>query len=205
MAKDMAKHYEARVRELKGEQAKAKSEGEQKRIEVTEYSGLIGSTLDLAAKIFPGYEAVKKVELPAPNFDALLMNNQADLSAGNSAKADNLTKIYNDYVAAHPEIFNPPAGEPDFPADAIASSTPATPDSSASSTPEQTNLPAQAGPPVGEDATTTPDISEPPAIDPIQNPGEPTSVEIIDLPVPEPALTPEPENAPVEPAPAPAE
>ncbi|NCO25123.1 hypothetical protein GW901_01165, partial [Candidatus Parcubacteria bacterium] len=41
MAKFMAKHYEARVRELKQEKSLAESAGEQKRVEVTEYSGLI--------------------------------------------------------------------------------------------------------------------------------------------------------------------
>src|SRR3989338_7814974 len=69
LAKAMAKHYEARIRELKSEQDQARSAGGQKRIEVIEYSGLVGRTLDLASKVFPGYEAVKKNELPTPDFN----------------------------------------------------------------------------------------------------------------------------------------
>lgn len=140
MAKFMAKHYEARVRELKQEKNQAESQGLEKRVEVTEYSGLIGRTLDLAAAVFPGYEPVVKKELPAPeNFN--LPTGQAGLpetssGAPVSGGADDLTKIYNDYVAAHPEIFEtpvPPAqvdtasSTPDStaPADTVVPETPA--------------------------------------------------------------------------------
>lgn len=102
LAKFMAKHYEARLRELKRAQAEAASAGEQKRLEITEYGGLVGRTLNIAAKVFPGYEPVKKRELPAPeNF-----NLPNPLLEGEQVQTDNLTQIYNDYVAAHPEIFD---------------------------------------------------------------------------------------------------
>src|SRR3990167_9907941 len=103
LAKDLAKHYEARIRELKQEKSQAQSQGGQKRVEVTEYSGLIGRTLDLAAKIFPGYEPVKKVALVTPDFNnfpassSTLLNSPLPGGQG----VDNLTQIYNDYVAAH--------------------------------------------------------------------------------------------------------
>ena len=109
MAKFMAKHYEARVRELKQEKSLAESAGEQKRVEVTEYSGLIGKTLNLAAKVFPGYEPVKKRELPAPIL-ARPETPPTPLSEGGQS-ADNLTQIYNDYIAEHPDLFNTPVAE----------------------------------------------------------------------------------------------
>ena len=109
MAKFMAKHYEARVRELKQEKSLAESAGEQKRVEVTEYSGLIGKTLNLAAKVFPGYEPVKKRELPAPIL-ARPETPPTPLSEGGQS-ADNLTRIYNDYIAEHPDLFNAPVAE----------------------------------------------------------------------------------------------
>jgi len=109
MAKFMAKHYEARVRELKQEKSLAESAGEQKRVEVTEYSGLIGKTLNLAAKVFPGYEPVKKRELPAPIL-ARPETPPTPLSEGGQS-ADNLTRIYNDYIAEHPDLFNTPVAE----------------------------------------------------------------------------------------------
>ena len=102
MAKYLAKHYEARIRELKQEKSIALINGEQKRIEVTEYTGLIGKTLDLASEIFPGYEPIKKVILPMQeNF------NLPDVNSGapSNSETDNLNEIYNDYVADHPEIF----------------------------------------------------------------------------------------------------
>jgi len=109
MAKFMAKHYEARVRELKQEKSLAESAGEQKRVEVTEYSGLIGKTLNLAAKVFPGYEPVKKRELPAPILARPETPPTPLLEGGQSA--DNLTRIYNDYIAEHPDLFNTPVAE----------------------------------------------------------------------------------------------
>jgi len=171
MAKFLAKHHEARVRELKQEQEQAQAQGEQKRVEVTEYSGLIGRTLDLAAKVFPGYEPVVKRELPAPeNFNLPDANTGASASSG----TDNLDKVYNDYVAAHPDLMN-------------------SLELNASSTPEQ-NVDATGTPQTAADTTA----SETPAI------SEPANVNVIDLPqTPAPTPTPAPaENAaPVESAP----
>jgi hypothetical protein len=102
MAKFLAKHYEARIRELTEEQILAQAQGQTTRIEVTEYSGLVGLTLDLASTVFPGYDPVVKRELPAPeNFNLPETTNNQTTNDG----TDNLTQIYNDYVAAHPEIF----------------------------------------------------------------------------------------------------
>lgn len=120
MAKFMAKHYEARIRELTQEKERAESQGEQKRVEVTEYSGLIGKTLDIAATVFPGYEPVVKQELPSPELPTGLPEGGRDTSGG----VDNLTKIYNDYIAAHPEIFTTPAPTTNTPDSIEATDTP---------------------------------------------------------------------------------
>ena len=105
----LSKHRQARARQLKEERRLADLAGEQRRVEVTEYSGLIGKTLDLAAKVFPGYEPVKKRELPAPIL-AMPENPPTPLSAEGQS-ADNLTQIYNNYIAEHPDLFNPPVAE----------------------------------------------------------------------------------------------
>lgn len=144
MAEFLAKHYEARTRELKQEKIQAETQGGQTRVEVTEYTGLIGLTLDLAAKVFPGYEPVVKVELPAPENFNLPDNNTAA-----PARADNLTQIYNDYIAAHPKIFSAPA-----------------PDDTASGTPE-TAVPTDTTIP------ETPAASEPDSVDIIELPVAP--------------------------------
>ena len=194
LAKFLAKHYEARTRELKREKSRAQSRGEQKRMAVTAYTGLIGRTLDLAAKVFPGYEPVVKRELPAPeNFNLpVLPENRTDTPP--TSGADNLTRIYNEYVAEHPEIFSPPTE----PLDSAASSTAA--DSGQDGSP----------PAVEPTPTPTPGPVEMPVIP------EPATVDIIELPVPpstssgqaapEPVVMPEPtptaETTPVEPAPA---
>ncbi|OIO51656.1 MAG: hypothetical protein AUJ11_01580 [Parcubacteria group bacterium CG1_02_44_65] len=118
----LAKHRQARVRQLKEEQRLAGLVGESKRLEVTEYSGLIGKTLNLAAKVFPGYEPVKKRELPAPNFD-LEVNVQARQTDQSSGATDNLTQIYNDYIAEHPDLFTDSASSPQDTPVAEATST----------------------------------------------------------------------------------
>lgn len=102
----LAKHRQARVRQLKEERRLAGLAGEQSRVEVTEYSGLIGKTLNLAAKVFPGYEPVKKRELPAPILARPETPPTPLLEGGQSA--DNLTQIYNDYIAEHPDLFMVP-------------------------------------------------------------------------------------------------
>ena len=175
MAKFMAKHYEARVRELKQEKSLAESAGEQKRVEVTEYSGLIGKTLNLAAKVFPGYEPVKKRELPAPIL-ARPETPPTPLSEGGQS-ADNLTQIYNDYIAEHPDLFNTPVAE--------ATSTPET---TATSSPETAAEPAP-------EAVTEP-VAEPASVDIIELPAS-TAAEPEAEPAAEPAPAAEPTPEPV--------
>lgn len=207
LAKFLAKHYEARTRELKSEKSRAESQGQQKRIEVTEYSGLIGRTLDLAAAIFPGYEPVVKRELPAPeNFNLPVMNNNGAVVP---PATDNLTNIYNDYVAAHdkdtdgvldqadncPEVANADQLDSDGNGvgDLCQSAPPAIdqPGETATSTPPTGDLPPDdAVNPTGTGQENPPDTG--------QNPGapEPPTVDVIELPASD--ATPEPTAAPVE-------
>ena len=183
MAKFMAKHYEAKMRELKQEKSLAQSAGEQKRVEVTEYSGLIGRTLDLASVIFPGYDPVVKNELPSPeNFNLPETANSGAATA--SGATDNLTQIYNDYLAAHPEIFETP--------------TPAEPTDTADSSdmPEEVIDTAILETSAGEEV---PDISEPDSVDIIELPALTPTENIVPA---EPAPAPEQAPAPVQEAPA---
>ena len=175
----LVKHRQARARALKEEQRLAGLAGESKRLEVTEYSGLIGKTLNLAAKVFPGYEPVKKRELPAPIL-ARPETPPTPLSEGGQS-ADNLTRIYNDYIAEHPDLFNTPVAE--------ATSTPET---TATSSPETAAEPAP-------EAVTEP-VAEPASVDIIELPASEPAAE----PEAEPEAEPAAEPAPVaEPTPEP--
>lgn len=178
MAKFMAKHHEARVRELTQEKSRAESAGGQKRVEVTEYSGLIGRTLDLAAAVFPGYEPVKKIELPTPEFNLPTPISEGGQNAV-SSNSDNLTQIYNDYIAAHPEIFETPT--------ATASGTPTTVDTDVAETPA---------------AAETPTIPEPTSVEVIDLPAQAGLPALTPVEPVSSEPTPEPEApAPAEPAP----
>lgn len=157
LVKFLTKHYEARIRELKQEKNQAESAGGQKRIEVTEYSGLIGRTLDLTAKVFPGYESAVRRELPAPEF---IIPPAPFIKEANSG-IDNLNKIYNDYVDAHPEIF-------------IESAT-STPVDTASSTPADLTNSQSVDSVIGAPSDNTAAPESPVII-------EPESVDIIELP-----------------------
>jgi hypothetical protein len=193
MAKFMAKHHEARVRELSQEKSQTESQGVEKRVEVTEYSGLIGRTLNLAAAVFPGYEPVKKIELPTPeNFNLPENNLSAPASSG---AADNLTQIYNDYISAHPEIFETPTD--------TASGTPSTVDTVVPETPAASEDPAILEP-TSVEVIDLPAPEELPTLTPVEPtpaPAEPMPTE--STPAAEtPAETPAPEApAPTEPAP----
>ncbi len=98
LAEEMFEQYTARIAKLKKLQFEQKKSGKQNRVEVSEYNGLIGKTLQLANKFFSDYEPVKKRNLPAPAIPALssLLNTEEQ---ENKKIADNLTDIYNDYIA----------------------------------------------------------------------------------------------------------
>jgi len=172
----LVKHQEARTRQLKQEKHLAELSGAQTRTEVTEYSGLIGKTLNLASKAFPDYEPVKTRQLPAPeNFN--LPTSSTSLSEGGQAQADNLTQVYNNYLAAHPDLF----------INETATSSPATAETVASSTQEL--APEMVSTEPAETSTEPETVSTEPETAPI----EPTEVQIIELPPVEPIAPAEPE------------
>ena len=176
LANFLVKHQEARTRQLKQEKHLAELSGAQTRTEVTEYSGLIGKTLNLASKAFPDYEPVKTRQLPAPeNFN--LPTSSTSLSEGGQAQADNLTQAYNNYLAAHPDLF----------INETATSSPATAETVASSTQEL--APEMVSTEPAETSTESETVSTEPETAPI----EPTEVQIIELPPVEPIAPAEPE------------
>ena len=94
LAEELGEEYEARIKELKKEQAQAQETGEKTRTEVESYSGLIGQTLKLADKIFSGYEAVKKRQIPSPSQPPTVLFTKEELAS----EQDDLTDIYNEYL-----------------------------------------------------------------------------------------------------------
>jgi hypothetical protein len=95
LAEEFQDDYEARIKELKEAQAKAQETGTEVRQEVVEYSGLIGKTLAVAEKVFPGYDAVKITEIASPEITLALPT----ASSSEEFTSDNLTSVYDDFVA----------------------------------------------------------------------------------------------------------
>jgi len=97
LAQQLSQEAKTRLKELKQKQKEAQGIGETKTVQITQYSGLIGKILDLSTTIFPEYEPVKKIELPAPE-----INEQARDRLKQS-QSDNLTNVYNEWVNNNPE------------------------------------------------------------------------------------------------------
>jgi hypothetical protein len=96
LGEELGEQYEARLKELTGARNRALETGEEKSREVVEYSGLIGRTLEVAGRFFPGYEPVKIREIPAPTVPASVLLSREKEAA--PVQADNLTQIYFDYL-----------------------------------------------------------------------------------------------------------
>ena len=101
LGEEFDEEYQDKIKELKKEQQLALQSGENKRTEVTEYSGIIGKTLVLVGKTFSGYEPIKKREIPSPTIPPtiLLESNKIIKEDNINASVDNLSDIYNDYIA----------------------------------------------------------------------------------------------------------
>jgi hypothetical protein len=118
LAQELSEEYNQRISELKKEQIKAFNDGKITRIEVVEYTGLIGKTLNVTSKVFSGYEAVKKTELLSPVNKLLLRTDEEILE---QSPVDNLADIYDEFIKETdpdednifyendncPRIFNP--------------------------------------------------------------------------------------------------
>ncbi len=228
LADELKQQYDSRIKELRQAKTQAQSQGQESRVEVTEYSGLIGKTLDLAAAVFPSYQPVKKVELPAPATLTLPSGIANTGGQGNKVviSSDHLTKIYNDSLAAHdqdkdgvldaadncPTVANADQKDSDNDGlgdacDNVFNPTATGSDNTASSTPTDnqtsttTPLDNQVATTTEQTATTTDQTSPIP---------EPDSVQVIELPTDNgsaPADNPSTpvESQPTETVPAPAE
>ncbi len=98
LAEELNEEYEQRIKELRAEQAQASELGvESTRVEVSEYSGLIGATLNLVGQVFDDYEPIKTYVIPSPSVPPSVL--ASDVSE--SSVADDLTDIYNDYINAN--------------------------------------------------------------------------------------------------------
>lgn len=121
LAEELAEEQAARLKFLRKEQTKAGEAGASKRVEVSRFDGLIGATLDLAGRVFPGYEPVTVRELPSPILPPEAAFLPPEIDGTTASPADNLTLIYLDYVAKNdpdddgifgagdncPEVYNP--------------------------------------------------------------------------------------------------
>lgn len=103
LAEELGEEYEARIKELKEQKRLAEDAGEEKRVEIAEYGGLIGKSLDLAAKIFPGYEPVKEREIPSPEAVSGTYRINPPNPPYEGGQSDNLAEILNDFAITHPE------------------------------------------------------------------------------------------------------
>ncbi len=98
LASQLAEENTGRINELRSLQDQAKISGPERRIKVTEYSGLIGKALSVAGD-FSGYEPVKKSELPSP---VIIAKDENQVTA--TTPSDNIKSIYDDFVASHQEL-----------------------------------------------------------------------------------------------------
>ncbi len=110
LAEELKEERDARIKDLKLAQKKAQEEGPQKRIEVTEYNGLIGKTLNLTGKVFSGYKAVKIREIPSPvertykiGLGRMERMRQMGHGTDGTGVKDNLTRVWEEYVKNNPD------------------------------------------------------------------------------------------------------
>ncbi len=198
LAKELGEEYSARIKELKGEQAKEQNKGEEKRLEVVEYDGLIGQTLELASKIFPNYEPIKKQEIPSPSQPSLLTAprpSNAQEEGASSSGSDNITDIYNNYIQEndpdHDNVFGVIDNCPnDYNPKQLDSDNDGQGDA-CDATPALTPSPSPAPDAAGEGSTSTKGIINDTENSQIatDTTAEEPDVEIIELPEPVPAET----------------
>lgn len=131
LAEELAEEYSARIKDLRREKSEAEKVGETTRTEVVEYDGLIGKTLEVASNIFPGYEPVKRYQVPSPELPDLIATDQAEGQTEEYNVVDDLTEVYNEYILQNdsdndsvfgpsdncPRVFNP--GQEDTDGDGI--------------------------------------------------------------------------------------
>jgi len=100
LAEEFVEMYESRIGYLQEERSRAEILGEEKRMETSEYSGLIGKTLDVVASVFSNYRPVKVKELPSPTVSPAMLpvGKIASSSDESLAVADSMTNVYESYM-----------------------------------------------------------------------------------------------------------
>lgn len=98
LAEELGEEYEARIKELKKEKTRALEAGEELKFEVTEYTGLIGQSLELASRVFNNYEPIKKRVIPSPSIPPNVLLARIEGREDEVSLADDLTDILEDYV-----------------------------------------------------------------------------------------------------------
>ena len=103
LAEELSEEYQAKINDLKKAQVEAREAGQENRVEITEYSGLIGKALNAASKVFPNYNPVKKTVLPSPvsveSLKNLAGSGKSEPLRVDSSGPDDLAQVYLDYVA----------------------------------------------------------------------------------------------------------
>jgi len=98
LTEQFKQEYEARIKDLKEAQASAQENGTEKRAEVVAYTGLIGQVLDLAGNAIPGYEPVKKYEIPSPTVPPTVLQFSLDGVNASVSPTDSMVDVYDNYV-----------------------------------------------------------------------------------------------------------
>lgn len=98
LARQLAQEESARLKELRTAQKEARNEGATQLVQVTRYSGLIGTVLDATNRVFPGYEPVKTHVVPTPPVNRRLQQRSQE------GTADNMTNVYNEWVQQNPGL-----------------------------------------------------------------------------------------------------
>lgn len=170
LANEFNEEYQAKIKDLKAEKAKAEEVGSEVRTEVVSYTGLVGQVLDLAGAVFPGYEPVKKNEIPSPTIPPTILQLQLDSTSGDSV-ADDLTQIYQDYIANNNIATVPDVATTteQIPIDTSTTTEPVETPAEETTTDTTTNTTSE-----GETEATETNTSD--------QPSEPVDVQIIELP-----------------------
>jgi len=98
LAEQFKQEYEAHLKDLRLAKDGAEKIGTATRTEVVAYTGLIGRILDFASGVIPGYEPIKRYEVPSPSVPPTVLQFSIDgVNAGASA-TDGMASIYDNYI-----------------------------------------------------------------------------------------------------------
>jgi len=98
LTEQFKQEYEARIKDLREAKASAEEIGAKTRIEVTEYTGLIGQVLNLAGEAIPGYDPVKKYEVPSPTVPPTILQFSIEGVDASVSPTDSMVNVYDNYI-----------------------------------------------------------------------------------------------------------